>query len=85
MRPNQESQSNPEGRRILLGVGLDGEDGHTRITRGESTMLVGGSQDTHEQMQEKTIKLGEVLDRRGKTLQSASPNELRDILHDIDP
>lgn len=70
---------------MLLGVGLDGADGHVRMTRGDSVMLVGGSQDTHEQMQERTIKLGEALELRGKTLQSASRNELRDILHGLDP
>ena len=39
----------------LLGVGLDNEDGHVRVTRGDNFHLVGGSRDTHESMQEKCI------------------------------
>ena len=31
----------------LLGLGLDGKDGHTRITTGENFKLVGGSEETH--------------------------------------
>ena len=67
-------------RTILLGVGLDGDDGHKRITRGRDVLLVGGSEDTHEQMQEKAIKLNEELDRRGKRLSDVtSRDELREI------
>src|SRR4051794_35199273 len=35
----------------LLGLGLDG-DGQVRITRGENFLLLGGSQTTHEEMQD---------------------------------
>ena len=81
MKPNREREQ--EQKRLLLGVGLDGQDGHTRVTQGDSSMLVGGSQETHEKMQETVIKLGERLDRKGKNLQSASLDEVRDIIHDI--
>ena len=43
----------------LLGVGLDNGDGHTRITKGENFALLGGSEATHSQMQEKAIKLND--------------------------
>jgi hypothetical protein len=67
----------------LLGVAFDAEDGHKRMTRGENFLLVGGSQETHEVMQETAIKVNEQLDARGKRLADVSPTELRDILHDI--
>lgn len=68
----------------LLGLGLDAEDGHKRITRGPNFLLAGGSQETHGQMQETAIKINEHLDRRGKQLSDVSANELRDIVADIE-
>jgi hypothetical protein len=68
---------------MLLGLGLDGKDGHYRRTRGENFILVGGSQKTHEVMQEKALSLNEELRRRGKRLEDVDgPEEMRDIAHD---
>jgi len=67
----------------IVGLGLDGDDGHTRLTRGESFVLFGGSADTHSRMQETAIKVNEQLARRGKRLQDASPRELREIFEDV--
>lgn len=64
---------------LLLGVGLDGKDGHVRLTRGENFQLVGGSKETHEVMQETAVKINEELDRRGKRLGDISKNEFIDI------
>lgn len=64
----------------LLGLGLDNEDGHTRLTRGKNFVLAGGSQDTHSRMQETAIKLNEQLDQKGKRLEDVSPPELFDML-----
>jgi hypothetical protein len=67
----------------LLGLGLDGDDGHTRLTRGENFVLFGGSEDTHAQMQETAIKFKERLDRRGRRLEDVSVDELRDIWREV--
>jgi hypothetical protein len=68
---------------MFLGVGLDGTDGHYRRTRGKNFILVGGSDRTHEVLQEKAISLNEELDRRGKSLEDVeSTEEMRDIAHD---
>jgi hypothetical protein len=67
----------------LLGLGLDNEDGHLRITRGENFHLVGGSEDTHGVMQEKAVKFNEKLKARGRRLEEVSREEFRDIAHDI--
>lgn len=67
----------------LLGVGMDNDDGHTRLTRGKNFVLVGGSEKTHEVMQETAVKINEHLDRKSKKLEEASPAELRDICRDV--
>ena len=46
-------------------------------------MRLGGSEETHANMQEKSIKLSEALERRGKTIGSASVEEVRNILQDL--
>lgn len=66
----------------LFGVGLDNNDDHRRITRSESFLLVGGSADTHERMQETAIRFEEGLERRGKTLAEAEVREVIDLLHE---
>jgi hypothetical protein len=66
-------------RKWLLGLGLDGRDGHVRVTTGENFKLVGGSEDTHASMQEKAIKMNEQLKRRGKTLETISREEFYEI------
>jgi hypothetical protein len=66
----------------FLGVGLDSGDGHRRVTRSEEFLLVGGSAETHEKMQDTAIRFGEALRRKGKTLQEASPEEAIDILRE---
>ncbi|MFO0936079.1 MAG: hypothetical protein U0798_06130 [Gemmataceae bacterium] len=64
----------------ILGVGLDGKDDQKRITRTPEMVLLGGSKETHEQMQETAIRFSEGLEKRGKTLAEASFNEVRDLL-----
>jgi hypothetical protein len=67
---------------VMLGVGLD-SDGHKRLTTGPNFALVGGSQETHEQMTEKTIKINEKLKARGKQLETVSHEEFDDIAHEV--
>jgi hypothetical protein len=67
----------------LLAVGLDGTDGHHRSTRTEDFVIVGGSEETHERMQETAIRFEEALDRRGKTLADADIAEVIDLLHEV--
>ncbi|HEU6448518.1 MAG TPA: hypothetical protein VFV23_08785 [Verrucomicrobiae bacterium] len=67
---------------MMLGVGLD-SDGHKRITTGDNFALVGGSQETHEVMTEKTIKINEKLKARGKQLENVSREEFDDIAHEV--
>jgi len=68
---------------LLLGLGLDNDDGHLRVTRGENFHLVGGSESTHGTMQEKAVKFNEKLKGRGRRLEDISREEFRDIAHEI--
>ena len=72
-----------KGKAVLLGLGLDGKDGHTRVTQGSNFHLVGGSKDTHECMQETAIKFNEELKKRGRHLEEVSPKEFTDILEKL--
>jgi len=66
----------------LLGLAMDNNDGHTRLTRGKNFLLFGGSHETHSCMQETAVKINEQLDKRGKRLENVSLGELRDICHE---
>jgi len=71
-----------KGRAIILGVGLD-SDGHKRLTTGPNFALVGGSEETHERMTEKAVKINEKLRERGKQLEEVSHEEFDDIAHEV--
>ena len=70
-------------RKVLLGLGLDCKDGHVRVTKGKNFRLYGGSEETHEIMQEKAIKFNEQLDKRRKSLDTIDEKELREIAENI--
>ena len=69
----------------LLGVGLDNQDGHKRITQGEQFVLIGGSEETHGRMTETTLKTFEELKRGDKRLETVDPRELAEIVHHSTP
>lgn len=66
----------------LVGVGLDSKDGHVRLTQAEEMLLLGGSHETHQAMQDVAIRFGESLRKRGKRLRDASVDEVIDLLRD---
>jgi hypothetical protein len=70
------------GKAVLLGVGLD-SDGHKRVTTGPNFALVGGTQETHEVMTEKVIKINEKLAAKGKQLENVSREEFEDIADSV--
>ncbi len=81
-RRNIESVSEKR-RALLLGLGLDGQDGHVRITKGEDFALFGGSEKTHSKMQEKAVEFAQELERRGKRLSDATRAEVHEIAEKI--
>jgi hypothetical protein len=76
--------SRKKGRRkaVMVGVGLD-SDGHKRLTTGPNFVLVGGTEETHEVMTEKVVKINEKLNARGKSLEEVSRDEFDDIAHSV--
>ena len=77
---HQNGKNDRKAKALLLGVGLDDKDGHTRITKGDNFYLAGGSEETHGRMAETAIKVNEKLTTRGKELSDLSKDEFVDIL-----
>jgi hypothetical protein len=75
----------PRRQAALLGLGLDNDDGHKRITTGKDFAIVGGSAETHERMTETIVKTFEELKRRRKPLVTVEPKELAEILDKSTP
>ena len=80
---NKQVQDN---RRVVafFGLGLDNQDGHQRLTRSEHFLLLGGSAETHERMQDTAIKFNEALRRRGKELHEAPVDEVLEIFEELE-
>jgi hypothetical protein len=66
----------------LLGLGLDGNDGHQRLTRGDDFVLLGGSQETHGRMQDLVLKMNERLKHRGKRFADLTRSEFEELARD---
>ena len=75
-------KSGQKTKAIILGVGLD-SDGHKRVTTGPNFALVGGTQETHEEMTEKAIKINEKLSAKGKKLEDVSGEEFDDLAQSV--
>ena len=71
-----------KGKALMFGVGLD-TDGHKRVTTGENFALVGGTEETHEAMTEKVIKINEKLKSRGKQLENITGDEFDNIAEEV--
>ena len=72
----------PRRKAWMLGLGLD-SDGHKRLTTGPNFVLAGGSEETHEVMTEKAIKINEKLTAKGKQLEDVSHEEFDEIAHAV--
>jgi len=72
----------PRRKALMLGLGLD-SDGHKRLTTGPNFILAGGSQETHEDMTEKAIKINEKLAAKGKQLADVTHEEFDEIAHAV--
>jgi hypothetical protein len=66
----------------FLGVGLNNTDGHKRVTHNGPFLLVGGSEETHERLQNISIRFNEALEKRGKMLPDTPVEEVIEILYE---
>jgi hypothetical protein len=79
-KPKKGRKQTPKA--IMLGIALD-SDGHKRLTTGPNFALVGGKEETHEQMTEKVIKINEKLSAKGKRLEEVSHEEFDEIAQSV--
>jgi hypothetical protein len=80
-------QTTPRPRRLraaLIGLGLDNSDDQNRLTRGDQSLIFGGSAETHAEMQQTALRMEQELDRRGRQLGDLDPAELADLATTID-
>ena len=77
---NIDNSGGKDKKALLLGIGFDNKDGHSRMTKGENFYLAGGSEETHERMVETAVKVNEKLKAKGKRLEDVSKNEFIDII-----
>jgi len=67
--------------RLLMGLGLDRDpDGHAHITKGEDFLLLGGSGQTHEAMQDHVERFRHSLKKMGTSFQHATEAEMREAI-----
>jgi hypothetical protein len=79
--------SSPRPRRLraaLIGLGLDNADDQNRVTRGDQSLIFGGSAETHAQLRDTALRMEQELDRRGLKLADLDPHQLADLAAVID-
>ncbi len=80
-------QSSPRPRRLraaLIGFGFDNADDHNRLTRGDQSLIFGGSAETHAEMKETALRMEHHLDQLGRQLGDLDPAELVELATIID-
>jgi hypothetical protein len=79
------SDEKRENRRVVgfLGIGFDNQDGHRRLTQSEHFILVGGSEETHERMQDTAIRFSAALRRQGKRLEETPVEQVIEIFQEV--
>ncbi len=80
-------QSSPRPRRLraaLIGFGLDNGGDEQRLTRGDQTLIFGGSAETHAELRATALKMEQELNRRGQDLGELDPAELAELAASID-
>ena len=85
MITTQQSHARPRRiRAALIGLGLDSHDDHHRLTRSDQSLVLGGSAETHAQLQETVLLMEMELDRQGQRLGDLNPLELAELAWRID-
>jgi hypothetical protein len=80
-------QSSPRPRRLraaFIGFGLDNGGDEQRLTRGDQTLIFGGSAETHAELRATALRMERELNRRGQDLGELDPTELADLATTID-
>jgi hypothetical protein len=81
----QQSSTRPRRlRAALIGLGLDNTDDQHRLSRGDQSLIYGGSAQTHAELRETATRLERELDRQGRELGELDPAELAELATTID-
>ena len=67
----------------VQGIGLDNDDGHVRITKMDNFRLLGGSEGTHEHMQEKALKFNERLKKHDKRVTDLNVKQFVELAGEV--
>ncbi len=67
----------------MIGICIDNDDGHKRVTQVEQFLVVGGSQESHEVLTLACLKVFENFKQTGKRIESIEPDELIEIINKI--
>jgi len=70
---------NNQYKRELLGLGMNQEDSHTRITKGDNFCVHGGSDSTHSSMRSKIMRFNKLLQAQGTDLDAATDEQLHEV------
>ncbi|MGC8643072.1 MAG: hypothetical protein ACP5XB_24700 [Isosphaeraceae bacterium] len=82
---SQQSFARPRRvRAALIGLGLDSVDNQKRLTRGNQSLVLGGSAQTHDELRETVLRMELELDRQGQRLGDLDPVELAELAWRID-
>ncbi len=85
MITTQQSPARPRRiRAALIGLGLDSYDDQHRLTRGDQSLVFGGSAETHAQLQEAVLLMELELESKGQQLGDLDPLELAELAWRID-
>ncbi len=79
--------SSPRPRRLraaLIGIGLDNVDDLNRLTRGDQSLIFGGSAETHAELWETALRMELELDQQGVLLGDLDPAQLAELAAVID-
>jgi|GEM_PF-2070525 hypothetical protein len=72
------------GRAVLVGYGLDEADGHVRYTTSKDYRLLGGSEVTHEAMQDMANRIKKELSKLGYELDDIRSDQIDEIRRIVD-
>jgi len=65
---------------LLVGVRIDRGDGHTRVSRGEDFLALGGTKEGHDHLREAVAEISDEVKRRGRSIAEVRREEFREIL-----
>ncbi len=65
---------------LLVGVRVDGGDGHSRLSRGADFVAMGGTKEGHEHLRDAVAGISDEVKRRGRDLGEVRREELREIV-----